>query len=227
MEIACGTGISTEQARSALDASISIAATDLNPPMLEHAQAKRGHLAGIEFSQADAQALPFGDGELDALYCQFGVMFLPDKPLGFSEFFRMLKPGAMIAFNMWDSLERNPAMGLVFKVLSDVFTGDPPQFLTVPFGWYDHDVISAHLEQAGFIDIQVEDVAHEHSHPSVADLAYGSVYGNLMILEVEERGTASPDEIVATLASRLSETYGDNPLRAPLQAVVATARLPE
>jgi ubiquinone/menaquinone biosynthesis C-methylase UbiE len=158
LEIACGTGISTEQARSALDASISIAATDLNPPMLEHAQAKRGHLAGIEFSQGDAQALPFGDGEFDALYCQFGVIFLSDKPLGFSEFFRVLNPGAMIAFNVWDSLERNPAMGLVFKVLRDVFTGDPPQFLTVPFGWYDHDVISAHLEQAGFIDIQVEDV---------------------------------------------------------------------
>ncbi len=109
LEIACGTGISTEFAREVLDPGISIIATDLNPPMLEHAETNRGHLAGVD-SQADAQVLPFGDGEFDALFCQFGVMFLPDKPLGFGEFFCVLKPGGTLAFNVWDSLERNPTM---------------------------------------------------------------------------------------------------------------------
>ena len=42
LEIACGTGISTEAARAALDQSVHITATDLNPPMLELARAKRG-----------------------------------------------------------------------------------------------------------------------------------------------------------------------------------------
>ena len=77
LELACGTGISTEAARAALDDSIRIIATDLNPPMLELAEAKRGDLTGVEYHQADAQDLSFSDGEFDAAFCQFGVMFLP------------------------------------------------------------------------------------------------------------------------------------------------------
>ncbi len=227
LEIACGTGISTEYARGVLDPSISITATDLNPPMLEHAEATRGHLAGVTFSQADAQELPFGDGEFDALLCQFGVMFLPDKPLGFGEFFRVLKPGGMLAFNVWDSLERNPIVGLAFETIFGFFESDPPQFLAVPFGWNDHEVIRSHVEAAGFDEIALQEVAHEGSHRSAADLAVGMVKGNPTILEIEERGTASADEVVAALAEKMRESYGDNPIRSPLQAIVTTARRPE
>ncbi|MBT5040347.1 MAG: methyltransferase domain-containing protein [Rhodospirillaceae bacterium] len=227
LEIACGTGISTEYARNVLEAGISITATDLNPPMLEHAEANRSHLAGVTFSQADAQALPFGDGQFDALFCQFGVMFLPDKPLGFSEFFRVLKPGGTLALNVWDSLERNPVVGLAFETICSFFESDPPLFLSIPFGWNDHAVIRAHLEDAGFGDVAIEAVPHGGSHPSAAGLAKGMVQGNPTMLEIEERGTASADEVVVTLAEKIRATYGDNPVRSPLQAIVATARKPE
>jgi ubiquinone/menaquinone biosynthesis C-methylase UbiE len=224
LEIACGTAIATEYARNTLDPSISITATDLNPPMLEHAAARRGHLAGVEFRQAGAQALPFAGAEFDALFCQFGVMFLPDKPLGFAEFFRVLKPGGLLVFNVWDSLERNPCMALAHETIGGFFAADPPQFLTVPFGWHDRDVIRAHLKQAGFGEITLETVAHQGSHPTAEALADGMVRGNPSILEIEERGTAAPEVVVATLADKLRETYGDNPVRTPLQAIIATAR---
>ena len=47
--------------------------------MLDHAAAKPG-LGRVEFRQADAMALPFPDGRFDAVVCQFGVMFMPDRP---------------------------------------------------------------------------------------------------------------------------------------------------
>ena len=100
LELACGTGISTEAARAALDDSIRIVATDLNPPMLELAEAKRGGLAGVEYRQADAQELAFADSEFDAVFYQFGVTFLPDKPKGFGEALRVLKLGGQLAFNV-------------------------------------------------------------------------------------------------------------------------------
>ena len=226
LEIACGTGISTEAARAALDETVRIIATDLNPPMLEVARSKRGHLAGVEYREADAQELPFLDGYFDALFCQFGWMFLPDKALGFREALRVLKPGGQLAFNVWDSFERNPIVALAHEAIGGFFTADPPQFLTVPFGWYDHDVIRAHVEDAGFGDISIDVVANEASHPSAADLAYGLVHGNPSILEIEERGNAAPHEVVSTLTRRLVEAYGDEPLRTPLQAITVTARRP-
>ncbi len=226
LEIACGTGISTEAARAALDQSVNITATDLSPPMLELARAKRGHLPGVDFSEADAQELPFLDAAFDALFCQFGVMFLPDKPRGFREALRVLKPGGLLAFNVWDSLERNPVIALAHETIGSFFAVDPPQFVTVPFGWYMHDVIRAHVEDAGFDDIFIEALPYDASHPNAADLAYGLVHGNPSILEIEERGNAAPHEVVAALTGRLIEAYGDDPLRTPLQAIAVTARRP-
>ena len=72
-----------QAARAALDEDVRITATDLNPPMLDLARSKRGHLAGVEFRDADAQELPYLDAYFDTLFCQFGWMFLPDKALGF------------------------------------------------------------------------------------------------------------------------------------------------
>jgi len=79
LEIAAGTGIITRHLRDLLPASASLLATDLNSPMLEVARMKFRAAEPVEFRQADATALPFPDGGFDAVVCQFGVMFFPEK----------------------------------------------------------------------------------------------------------------------------------------------------
>src|SRR5438132_10911607 len=76
LEIAAGTGVVTRALASALPANVSIVATDLNQPMLDLAAAL-GTKRPVEWRQADAMKLPFGDGMFDAVVCQFGVMFFP------------------------------------------------------------------------------------------------------------------------------------------------------
>jgi len=61
----------------------------------------------IEWKQADGQALPFEDGSFDAVACQFGVMFFPDKVQGYREARRVLKPGGRYIFNVWDRISEN------------------------------------------------------------------------------------------------------------------------
>ena len=78
LEIAAGTGVVTRELATVLSAGASITATDLNQPMLDHA-ASIGTARRVEWRQADAMALPFADGSFDAVVCQFGVMFFPDK----------------------------------------------------------------------------------------------------------------------------------------------------
>src|ERR1051326_7461552 len=56
LEIACGTGILTEQLRRALPAGTELVATDLNAPMLEYARGKMPDL-DIEWRQADGASL--------------------------------------------------------------------------------------------------------------------------------------------------------------------------
>jgi SAM-dependent methyltransferase len=85
LEIACGTGIVTRRLRDALPASTEVIATDLNPDMFEFAKRKFKDGENVRWQQADALALPFPDESFDAVVCQFGYMFVPDKAAAMRE----------------------------------------------------------------------------------------------------------------------------------------------
>src|SRR5439155_12537094 len=128
LELACGSGIVTRRLREALPESATLVATDLNEPMVAYARKAVGR-KGIEWRQADAQALPFADSSFDVVVCQFGFMFLPDKALGFREARRVLAPGGMLLGNVWRSLAENPLLQVIHVTLAELFPDDPPRFL--------------------------------------------------------------------------------------------------
>src|SRR5256885_14920391 len=106
LEIAAGTGVVTRALASALPESVAIVATDLNQAMLDQAAAV-GTKRAVKWQQADAMQLPFGDATFDAVVCQFGVMFFPDKARAFAEARRVLRPGGVFLFNVWDRIAEN------------------------------------------------------------------------------------------------------------------------
>src|SRR5713101_4967208 len=107
LELACGTGILTRALRTHLPSTVKLTATDLNEPMFRHATAKFRKNEAVQWLQADACSLPFGDRMFDAVVCQFGIMFVPDKALAAREAHRVLKPGGLFFLNEWDEIEHN------------------------------------------------------------------------------------------------------------------------
>jgi SAM-dependent methyltransferase len=103
LEIACGTGLITREIRRRLDPSRKLVATDLNKAMLDFASAKLADMKGIEYREADALKLPFGDREFAVVVCGLGLMFMPDKKRALSEMRRVTKPGGCIALSTWAS----------------------------------------------------------------------------------------------------------------------------
>ena len=126
LETAAGTGIVTRALAKALPREVEIVATDLNQAMLDLASGKL-QAPNVRWQQADAQALPFDDAAFDAVVCQFGVMFFPDKQAGYREALRVLKPGGRFLFNVWDSLDRNEVSRIVSEAAGKAFPNDPPQ----------------------------------------------------------------------------------------------------
>lgn len=129
LEIAAGSGVVTRALASKLAADARYTVTDLNQPMLDHAATKQGADERITWRQADALDLPFGEASFDAVVCQFGVMFFPDRIAGYAEAHRVLKPGGSFIFSVWDEIAANEFADVVTEAAAGAFPDDPPRFL--------------------------------------------------------------------------------------------------
>lgn len=226
LEVACGTGISTHYLRKALPNNVHIVATDLNPAMLDFAKAKHGQLTGVTFETANALSLPFEDSTFDAVVCQFGIMFFPDKEKGLLEMARTLKPGGVIAFNVWDSLEQNPSASIAHQTIASFFENDPPQFMKTPFGFHDIDHIQGLLAGTGFTNVEVHTVSETIEVTEAMHIAKGFVEGNPGIIEINERATVDASVVTQATAEAFEKAFGASPFKTRLQEIVFIATKP-
>ena len=225
LEVACGTGVVTRALRELLPPSAEIVATDLNQAMLDVA-AKVGAAGKVEWRQADATALPFADASFDAVVCQFGVMFLPDKAKGFAELRRVLRPGGMLHFNVWDRIGDNEFTDVVTEALATMFPADPPRFMArTPHGYHDVQTIARDLRGGGFAEATIETVAERSRAATARDAALALCAGSPLRSEIEARGPGRLDEAVQTCTAALARRFGPGPIDGKIQAhVVAVAR---
>lgn len=222
LEIACGTGIVTRRLRDGLSAEARLVATDLNPAMLALAQEKFEPKENVTWLEADAGALAFEDGSFDAVVCQFGVMFFPDKETAMRETRRVLSPGGVFLFNVWDSFEQNPAARIAHETIASFFDRDPPSFYQTPFGFHDADLIRELLRGAGFAEPEISMVRLPCRSRSAAEFAIGLVRGNPVAGAIEERGE-SVDRVVQAVEKRIGEQFGVAPVETTMQALVCRA----
>lgn len=223
LEIACGTGILTQQLRAFVPAGTRIMATDLSEPMLAYASAKLAELQEVEWRPADAAALPFPSASFGAVVCQFGLMFVPDKKAAFREARRALCADGLLAFNVMDSLEKNPYTRIAHEVISGFFPKDPPKFFAITAVLHDTETIRMLCSEHGFVDIQVERVQQEAFSASAKSFATGLIMGSPAGELIRERGGA-PEPVIEAVAAGLARLGGESPCRLPMQALVVTAR---
>jgi ubiquinone/menaquinone biosynthesis C-methylase UbiE len=223
LETAAGTGIVTRALLRSLSGGAGIVATDLNQPMLDHA-AKQVSSSRVSWQKADAQALPFPDATFDAVVCQFGVMFFPDKQKAYREARRMLKPGGRFIFNIWDRIEHNEFADLVTTAVAEMFAGDPPRFLArTPHGYHDKQAVIAEVKSAGFGNVAAETLTRRSVAPSCRDPAIGYCQGTPLRNEIEARDANRLVEATEAAASKIRARFGNGPVDGMIQAHVITA----
>lgn len=223
LEIAAGTGVLTRALASVLPENVSIVATDLNQPMLEQARAV-GTMRPVEWRQADAMQLPFDDAMFDAVVCQFGVMFFPDKPTAFSEVRRVLCRGGVFIFNVWDRIEESEFADIVTRALETLFPDDPPRFLArTPHAYYDHQTIMRDLANAGFsaspeiVTLAARSRAETFRAPAIA-YCHGTPLRN----EIEDRNASQLDEATDVAAEAIAQRFGRGAVDGKIQAHIVS-----
>jgi len=224
LETAAGTGVLTRALASRLAADARITATDLNQPMLNYAMTRQPGDKRIDWKQADALALPFEDQSFDAVACEFGVMFFPDKVKGYKEARRVLKPGGRLLFNVWDKISENDFAHTIAQELAEMFPDDPPRFMQrTPHGYHDGKKIRAELAEAGFSDVTIDAVDARSKAASPRDPAVAYCQGTPWRNEIEARDASRLEEVTDYATEAMAKKYGRGAVDGRIRAFVISA----
>ncbi len=99
LDVAAGTGNASHPAAAA---GATVVASDLCPELVARGKARSTELGlSVEWREANAEALPFDDGEFDAVLSCIGVMFAPHHQRSADELIRVCRAGGTVAVASW------------------------------------------------------------------------------------------------------------------------------
>jgi SAM-dependent methyltransferase len=192
LDVAAGNGNAT---LAAARRWCEVVSTDFVPALLEAAKRRadaEGH-TNITFQEADAEVLPFGDGEFDVVLSTFGVVFALDAQRAADELLRVTKPGGRIGLANW-----TPAgfSGRMFKLVADYVPasagGGSPEAWGVPerieelFGAHSKSI---HIKERAFTFRY-----HSPSHwLDVFRVYYGPLQQAFKMLDTDRHAALSRD----------------------------------
>lgn len=132
LDLATGTGWGSRVLAQRFP-SVSVTGADIADQMLTHAREAAQTLGlEIDYRHADAEKLPFADGEFDAVVSTFGVMFVGKPEAAAAELARVIKKGGRLVLATWKNDSNVFHMfGIMKKYMAAPPTPPPPS----PFEW--------------------------------------------------------------------------------------------
>ena len=105
LDVACGTGVVARAAAERVGPAGRVVGVDLNSTMIAVAQSLPAPVgASIEWVAGSALDLRLRDATMDAVLCQQGLQFFPDKARAMREMRRVLARSGRLALSVWNGV---------------------------------------------------------------------------------------------------------------------------
>jgi ubiquinone/menaquinone biosynthesis C-methylase UbiE len=152
LDVATGPGTVARLAAQRVGSGGRISAADIAEPMLDIARSKPrpSNAAPIEYLLSPAAPLAAQGGTYDAVLCQQGLQFFPDRVAALCEMRRVLKSSGRIAVAVWTEIERNEIFAAYHAALRATTTPQLADLILAPFSWPSGTELKAAAEEAGF-----------------------------------------------------------------------------
>jgi ubiquinone/menaquinone biosynthesis C-methylase UbiE len=228
IDIACGTGLDTLAAASAVagdgGSGGRVTATDLSPRMVVEtgARAVAARLTNVDPVACGAEQLDT-DGPFDVALCSLGLMYVPDPLTALTEMHRVVRPGGRVAVSVWGE-RRNCGWADLFGIVDERVDSDVcPLF----FALGAPRALVALLERAGFVDAGHDRLAVDLDYADDAEAVGAAFLGGPVALANAHFDPATRDQAHRQYLDSLAPfRTGSGGYRVPGEFVVAWARRP-
>jgi len=213
LDVAAGTG---NAAIPAAGTGASVVASDLTPELLQIGEDEAtGEGLNLEWREADAEALPFEDGEFDAVISCVGVMFAPHHQASADELVRVTRSGGTIGLLSWTP---EGFIGQMFATMKP-YAAPPAPGAQPPPLWGSE----AHLRglfgdrvtgiEARRQELVVDAFATPEEYREYFKRTYGPTIAAYRVIADDPEKVAALDRDLADLATRFGLADGERTMR--------------
>jgi ubiquinone/menaquinone biosynthesis C-methylase UbiE len=224
LDVAAGAG---NAAIPAAMMGADVVASDLTPELFDAGRrlaADRG--VELEWVEADAEALPFGDNEFDVVTSCMGVMFAPHHQAGADELVRVCKPGGTIGLLSWTP---EGFIGKMFATM-EPFSPPPPPGAQPPPLWGSEDHVRELLGsritdvQARKQTLRISSFHQPEDFLRYFKSHYGPTIAVYKFIAEDDKKVTALDEALTELADAFGDAHGDAPWQMEWEYLLLTAK---
>ena len=223
LDVAAGTG---NVAIRAAEAGAQVVASDLTPENFE-AGGREARALGVELEwvEADAEALPFGDGEFDVVTSSFGAMFAPNHQAVADELLRVCRPGGTIGLL---SFTPDGLAGEFFATFARYAPPPPPGALPPVLWGSEEHVRELFGDRVDSLELArreyVERAASPHDYVELFNETFGPVIALRTFLADQPDRAAALDREWLEFAARANRGAPDGPAEYHYEYLLVVAR---
>jgi len=216
LDVCCGPGLVAEAAAAR---GASAAGVDFSSAMLAVARAEQ---ARVDFSQGDAEALPYPDGCFDAAVANFGVHHVPNPAAALAEMRRVLAPGGRAGFTVWPRPDTNVPWRLLFDAIRAHGALDAAKTPPPSGSINSEESCRKALADVGFDEVGAQPIEREWVVKSVRDLLAAFRNGTARTAAlIDAQDAAALPAIAAHMAQHAEHYRRGDALHIPIAAIVA------
>lgn len=167
LDLAGGTGDIAALLSRRVGANGRVVLSDINEAMLDVGRRRledRGIVGNVRYAIANAEMLPFEDGEFDAVTIAFGLRNVTDKDAALREMHRVLRPGGKVLILEFSRVQAEPLKAVyeiwsfgALPVLGKLVANDESSYRYLAESIRKHppqEELAEMMESAGFEDVK-------------------------------------------------------------------------
>jgi ubiquinone/menaquinone biosynthesis C-methylase UbiE len=221
LDLATGTG--TIAAAAAARGAVPVG-VDLAGGMITAARARHPHL---DFQQADAEQLPFGEAAFDGVVAGFVFNHLPHPERAAAECARVLVDGGRLAVAVWDEPERSRFLGLISEAVAAAGLESELPAGPDPYRFAREAELRKLLTESGFVAVATRSIEFAHSVSGVDEFLEGFLGGSVRTAKaLEDRSARERARVRGALEAIVAPYRTDRGLELPVVIKLAAGRKP-